>query len=114
MRQPSLRPLFAAALTCSMSACGTFCNNFWWIQEEDGGRIYGGVRADYGLARDAILETPGMQGASDRNRMLAFAVLDMPLSVVGDTLSLPLTVPRSLVSRLPRWSILHTGDNDVP
>jgi uncharacterized protein YceK len=63
----------AAVMVPCLSGCGTFCNTVWWIPEEGGMRVYGGVRA----------ELENFQQAP-----VAFT-LDLPLSLVGDTLTLP-------------------------
>jgi uncharacterized protein YceK len=62
-----------AATALLAAGCGTYFN----LTNEEGMRVYGGVRAD-------------MTGPCGGN------VLDLPFSAVGDTLTLPVTVPCSL------------------
>ena len=72
----------AGAALCS--GCGTLLNTAYFLPCEGGQRVYGGVRLDW----DAAVENNGNTPA------LAAAVLlaDLPLSLVGDTLTLPYTL----------------------
>jgi uncharacterized protein YceK len=87
--------LLSFAATALLSGCGTAANTLWFIPEEGGMRVYGGVRADWESAR---------QSAADPSRPagpLWLCIADMPLSAVGDTLTLPFTVPAALCRSLP-------------
>jgi uncharacterized protein YceK len=65
--------------------CGTVANTAWLIPEEGGKRPYGGIRIDYDKARNPPTSFPN---ADDRLQQFVFA-LDLPFSLVGDTLTLP-------------------------
>ena len=93
MRQRVFQRLFVAAVTFFMGGCGTFANTLWLADFEGGKRPYGGVRADWEMAHEAIDRFPEPSGA---NLCLCTAVLcgiDLPFSAIGDSLTLPLTIP---------------------
>ncbi|WP_414738004.1 YceK/YidQ family lipoprotein [Gemmata algarum] len=71
------------------SGCGTFCNTVWWIPSEGGQRVYGGVRAEAGEVKRLAVSPSPHETAWDRFRVASLLVLDLPLSAVGDTLTLP-------------------------
>ena len=85
-----------ALLACT--GCGTVVNLATPARE---GKVYGGVRTDIqaieklvegGDASGGPLSSPGSgAGALFALAFVALPVLDLPLSVVGDTLTLPLT-----------------------
>ena len=39
--------LLAGTAVVLTSGCGTCANTLWWTPEEGGGRVYGGVRAEW-------------------------------------------------------------------
>jgi len=80
-----LGPLIVAG-----SGCGTVCNFFHG--ESSGPKyVYGGVQMDCQLAAEHLKDRPA-QGIS----LVLFALLDLPLSLLGDTLTLPLTLSDQL------------------
>jgi uncharacterized protein YceK len=90
--------LYLVALAVSPCGCGTFCNDVWFTPGEGGKRVYGGVRVDCQVAREALNEH---RASGDFWGTLLYSALDLPLSAVGDTLSLPYTVPCAL------WRLGH-------
>src|SRR5262245_48986038 len=74
------------ALAALSAGCGTATNNVWLTPIEGGQRVYGGVQVDCEILRDEFREG---RESGPRLRTLLFASLDLPLSAVGDTLSLP-------------------------
>ena len=71
----------AILVVCSFSGCGTIVN----LVQSRGPRVYGGVR----LEAAAIGEKGYPFSAVIGGLALPLAVLDMPLSLVGDTVTLP-------------------------
>jgi uncharacterized protein YceK len=59
--------------------CGTATNTLWLTAEEGGRRPYGGVRADLDVIQ------------AQRDSGLR-AAIDLPFSVIGDTVTLPYTL----------------------
>jgi uncharacterized protein YceK len=80
-----------------VSGCGTLCNTSGvWSVAEGGMRPYGGVLTDLDFARDIALDTVFAKTAGDYlsgGGRLVLLLVDLPLSFVGDTLTLPVTVP---------------------
>src|SRR4051812_26255035 len=88
-----LMPVLALGATALvMSGCGTIANTVWLFPEEGGQRVYGGVRGDWEIAREAATN----RSESGPNTLLWLPIADMPLSAVGDTVTLPVTVPLAL------------------
>jgi uncharacterized protein YceK len=90
------RLLLAAALAAS--GCGTMGN----LKDHD--RIYGGVAIDAAPVRQACKDL--VSAKDDREFtlqqdgvILTYGVIDLPLSAVMDTLTLPITVTRTLFPR---------------
>jgi uncharacterized protein YceK len=82
----------AAVLAGALGGCGSACNTMWWTPEEGGMRVFGGVRADAQVLADAF--SPNTKaGVGDRLGCATLATIDLPLSAVGDTLTLPVTLP---------------------
>lgn len=76
------------------SGCGTLCNTVWWAPDEGGGRVYGGTRAN--IEQIGNWEAwHGKQEAPERFRMGLFTAFDLPLSLIGDTLMLPVNMVQS-------------------
>jgi uncharacterized protein YceK len=107
----TVRGIASIALTlCLLSGCGTVAN----IAElgdpaPDHPVIYGGVRKDIAARGNALtgamMARPldgGAQSAIFEAVALQFT-LDIPFSVVGDTLTLPVTIPAELL-RSPKES----------
>jgi uncharacterized protein YceK len=82
-----------------LGGCGTV-SNLSLPPQMEGRQPYGGVRQDIGLVRqnaaDAKQATATSESVGDGVEALLAAV-DVPLSVVGDTLALPYTVPSYLL-----------------
>jgi hypothetical protein len=72
-------------------------NTCWWSPVEGGGRVYGGVRADAEVIQEWLAEVSGQDespaGLPAATRAALLATADLPLSAVGDTLTLPATLP---------------------
>jgi uncharacterized protein YceK len=68
--------------------CGTFWNTAW-ATPFDGQRPYGGVRDDVESARRLVTTPAPHETPQARARGTVLALLDVPFSVVGDTLTLP-------------------------
>ena len=102
--------------TGALSGCGTFCNLVWWAPFEGGMRPYGGVRAEYGVAKEAVGDW--VSGPTERRAIacgiFALLAIDMPLCAVADTITLPITLP-SLFGvyelRLPHLESADSGGN---
>ena len=73
--------------------CGTTLNTLYFTPGEGGQQIYGGVKLDSEIIRAAVRNQEVTQ---DKPWQVGFkvglATLDLPLSSVGDTLTLPMTV----------------------
>lgn len=93
-----------ASVALLNGGCGTAVNTVWLAPFEGGQRVYGGVRADLGVMRELASGETGMIASGEpvkmepgeRLRKLFFLSLDLPLSAVGDTLTLPYTIPVSV------------------
>ncbi len=94
-----------AGLAAALSGCATAANVFWWIPEEGGARVYGGVRAHPESLRGTF-SSDSSESAEARHKAVLFAVVDLPLSAAGDTLRLPYTIPASLLNQ--RDKQVHT------
>ena len=88
-----------AAVALLNGGCGTVCNNAYLTHEEGGERVFGGVRNDFDGLRSAANDESGVSIGGeeyvDRESQvgkLLFHMLDLPFTVVGDTLSLPYTI----------------------
>ena len=80
--------LLAIVVPALLSGCGFIAD----IATEQ--RVYGGVRADVRLIENPVL--PHSSSREPYYPLILFGVLDIPMSVVLDTLFLPLTIPLSL------------------
>jgi uncharacterized protein YceK len=108
----------AFGLTCAAAGCGTVLNNWWFTPDEGGERIYGGVAVDAEMGsqcfREAFLpdDQLGAPRVHSRPVALAYGVyllgLDLPLSVFGDTL----TLPRNFSASMRRASADDPRPND--
>lgn len=106
------RALFAAALfvPLALSGCGTFANlSLGARQGWKNALIYGGVRRDVQSTGDWIEHSWTWGKNLDLQQDLGTVVgvgligIDLPLSAIGDTLTLPITIPAAI------W-----GDNRTP
>ena len=87
MRNPWFLAL-AVSLMIPCMGCGTVITRLagpnWKSPEQSLPRIYSGTIFDFTcFLHPAIHETQGMQG---------FCVVDVPFSIIGDTIMLPLTI----------------------
>lgn len=104
----SLFQLVSVAVTAVvLSGCGTVASTLWLSPEEGGQRVYGGVRADCDIIHDA--SKPDSSKNTNSGATVLLSALDMPFSLVGDTVALPLTITCSLLrpsktDRDPNWS----------
>jgi uncharacterized protein YceK len=86
----------AALAVAGLGGCGTVMNlspepATLWLSESPTQRVYGGVRYDAVMGGGALLL--GLFGAPGLLPLGAYVLaVDMPLSFVGDTLTLPWTV----------------------
>jgi len=69
------------------SGCGTVMNTAYLAPSEGGERVYGGVRTDWEVAAEPQA-TPAW--------VAAIFLADLPLSLAGDTLTLPYVLALSL------------------
>jgi uncharacterized protein YceK len=95
---------FLAAAVVSLSGCGTMSNALL-TPEEGGGKIYGGVRMDVeagpkyiqeGFTPDNEIPRPASQAPCSLALGTYLMLVDLPLSVVGDTLTLPWIIAAEL------------------
>jgi hypothetical protein len=86
-----------ALVAVSLGGCGTVCNLAGGIvHPESEPRVYGGVVRDLEIIDQAISSPPPSEPIGDPRLalvILPLAVADPILSFVGDTLTLPITVP---------------------
>jgi hypothetical protein len=92
------RSIIAAGLLAALPACGTLYN-FQMNAREGGPFPYGGVGADFSMLGNAASDAFGTReghGRGDLPFFFLFALLfpiELPLSFVFDTLTLPYTIP---------------------
>jgi uncharacterized protein YceK len=116
--------LLLLAVVVTLSGCGTIVNDCYYLRQEGGGQVYGGVKVDAEVAGEKAIEAVRPGDVTERLRAgvaaLALAA-DLPLSLVGDTLSLPwtlgLTLGRAFIDDPsfppdPEW--VHFWDIDGP
>src|SRR4051794_8874672 len=102
MNRKVVGAVLALAAICSVSGCGSMLNTLYFAPMEGGGRMYGGVSLDAEQGSKYIRNTFSSDQApdngSDKSKpvMLAlgvyFLAIDLPLSAVADTLTLPWTI----------------------
>ena len=92
VRKPllALSGLFVALL----SGCGTLQNTVFALREQEANKVYGGVQVDVDAIRTWVTSPPSC--GTPPFIALPLVVADLPFSAVGDTLTLPVTVPWSL------------------
>lgn len=89
--------VLALAASCLLSGCMTGYSVCYFTPEEGGKKVFGGVRLHCQVMQEAMAEGEEKdQWGRLLPRLLLFT-LDMPLSAVGDVLTLPYTVPYALV-----------------
>lgn len=87
----------AAALVCALGGCGTIGN----LTDPSRTKPYGGVLRDSeasGWLMNQFADAPTKPAAETAGLVLAVPIisLDVPLSLVADTVTLPITIPVSL------------------
>jgi uncharacterized protein YceK len=88
------KTMFLAVAVWS-SGCGTVCNlSNGFFDPDDSPTMFGGLQMDFGFLE--ALGSTGSQPISDSGprtnlAIVGLAILDMPMSLVGDTLTLPIT-----------------------
>jgi len=95
MRTERVSLFLGLALALGSASCGTIVNLVRFDAEDSGHRyVYGGVRVDLHGIRDANkIPSDASETKSDIGIVvMLFALLDLPLSAVGDTLTLPITL----------------------
>ena len=97
--------LVAASLSAALvlSGCGTFANvSIGARQGWQNALIYGGVRRDIQTTSNWIDHSwtwiPNLDIQQDVGTVVGVALvgIDMPLSAIGDTLTLPITIPAAI------------------
>jgi uncharacterized protein YceK len=100
MRRASLAAALGLAGVC-LSGCGTAANLSGGIQGWRSAQIYGGVRRDVKSAEQFIADN--WAGEADIQQDVGTVVgvglisLDVPFSLIGDTLTLPITIPAAIM-----------------
>jgi uncharacterized protein YceK len=85
--------LSCVGLATLSGGCGTMLNTTYFTPDEGGERIYGGVRLDAEVIED---------GYGQRSPLvIALFLADLPLTVIGDTLSLPYTLALAMRGAKP-------------
>jgi uncharacterized protein YceK len=95
-----------AAVALWGGGCGTFVNVTHFAPPEIGGGqrlVYGGVVWDLEGEYRALTTRYPQYRLGVRLPMIFFYLLDLPLSAIGDTLTLPITVGEALGLSLPPW-----------
>lgn len=95
-----------------MGGCGTMMNVAYFNPSEGGERIYGGVRTDLIAAQMCLDDSAKGDITADKARSVGaffLCLADVPLSLIGDTATLPLTVFDTLKPRDPT-PVSRTGE----
>lgn len=96
MRRQLLAVLAFAVTVFLACGCGTVMNTLWLNPEVGGMRVYGGVRIDAEVGYHAIVSPETTDSVLDRVRHVLQPTLDLPFSLLGDTVTLPLTIYHAL------------------
>ncbi len=101
----------ATVVLCALGGCGTSLNL------DGDSRVYGGVAQDLQEARERMAAAtsptwPGTPGAYPgwNAAVGALALADLPLSLIGDTLTLPFTIPTALEEKRDHSSAAAPAD----
>jgi uncharacterized protein YceK len=106
-------PLRLSAAVSSLLVCAG-CGTFWNIDRSGYGfpsgrcahRVYGGVKIDLDLARRNLQDAFDSEGEPvSQCAFAAMMLVDVPLSAVGDTITLPFTLTHSWRLSTPRAEI---------
>jgi hypothetical protein len=116
---PGPRTFLIVALTAftAVSGCGTIANTIpIMVRLEDDMLTYGGVRKDMLAVRYYTAQSLEANKAGDvvENALYAGLLLgvDTPLSVAGDTLMLPLTLPRTVTRLVEKRKLWDSADEE--
>jgi uncharacterized protein YceK len=83
-----------AGLVVALNGCATA----WNLKEE--GQVYGGMRREIVAVPYLIGGSSGTKSDNGFSQVLAMcALLDLPFTAVADTLTLPYTIPTSLLNQ---------------
>ncbi|HEY7155652.1 MAG TPA: YceK/YidQ family lipoprotein [Gemmataceae bacterium] len=115
--RPRMAACLAALLASALGGCGTFVNCVGW-NGPAGREIYGGVKQDAQNGKEHLTEafygpTPSFSPYPEKpdtgNRVLTKTFcagcgigmlgVDLPISFVADTLTLPVTIPATLMKK---------------
>src|SRR5690348_1805711 len=90
-------------------------NVLWFYPEQGGMRVYGGVRGNcealQSVAEDKSADAP--KGGDRAFAILKYS-LDLPLSAVADTVTLPVTIPCSLWYQATHPEPIGDGPQTLP
>lgn len=107
----------AVASLFLLEGCGTLLNTCWFTPTEEVNRVYGGVRVDVQLAQEAAVAARDGKDFSERFRAMtgsALMIADVPLSAIGDTLTLPITIPASINREPEHRQAIRSSDTPSP
>jgi hypothetical protein len=120
--------LVAAAAALSLTGCGTVCNLAGgMIHPDEEPRVYGGVLRDFEVIGAVVTGSPSDEqthvGGDGKDEVIGLAfvaalgVADPLLSLVGDTLTLPITIPvqnkRTAAAKRDRAAVAAAERADV-
>ncbi len=100
------RVAIAALATAALSGCGTM-GNLAGCCVSGPHEIYGGVRLDAKAAWESggeAVHTKGLESLGHVAEAVCFLALDLPLSAVADTVTLPITIPTAIEKKLAKGS----------
>jgi uncharacterized protein YceK len=117
MARAVLPATLALAAVSVMSGCGTMIGNLGGLSLDHYYEVYGGVRVDLDFCRTGLKELWNPSEGNTRGGALlgeaAFAV-DLPLSFVADTLTLPFTIKATLNGEARHPEGLVKPPSDTP
>jgi uncharacterized protein YceK len=98
-------------MASALGGCGTALN----MNGES--QMYGGVLQDFQKCKEGLAQTPAQQKAPDPQQQGvdattgAIALADMPLSLVADTVTLPLTIQATIEKKLEKMQQADAARN---
>ena len=93
MRRQTMLPLTLGSLCLILGGCGTVLNTAYFCPDEGRNSIYGGGKSVYGgVLMEASLIRDALDPTDDRDVRGVLFALDLPFSLVGDTVTLPYTL----------------------
>src|SRR5262245_17766415 len=86
-----------------VSGCASSLNTMYYLPCEGGDQIYGGVKLDAEIIRASLANevNEGGHGPLTRAWLITSASVDLPLSAIADTLTLPITIPATMRRKEP-------------